>query len=111
MTEGKAIRALGAILGCGFLITGIVESAIAIAGNDEIVFFWFPALCGGGALILLGVFKVADRPRLSLGLVAAGSLAGGLATAWTLIVPIVALALIVLVATRPPAVTVEPPPA
>ena len=42
-----------------YIVLGLVESTIAIRGSDPIVFFWFPALCGGGALVL----SARGRPR------------------------------------------------
>ncbi len=104
MTNERQIALLGGFLGVGFVIMGLIESAIAISGNDSIVFFWFPALVGGGLLILLGVFRVVEPARLSGVLVTLGAIAGGLALAWTLIVPLLAIALVVLVWRRQPLV-------
>jgi hypothetical protein len=100
MTQEGRIRWLGGLLGVGFVVFGIVESGVALVGRDPIGFFWFPALCGGGVLVLLGVFKIVHPARASIALVAVGALAGALATSWTVIVPILALVLIVLVAGR-----------
>jgi len=102
MTDDRRIAILGGFLGIGFFVMGLVESAIAINGSDDIVYFWFPALCGGGLLILLGVFKVLQPAWLSAGFVTVGAVTGGIAMAWTLIVPLLALALIVLVWRRQP---------
>jgi hypothetical protein len=102
MTRDRQIALLGGFLGIGFIVMGLIESAIAINGSDSIVFFWFPALVGGGLAILVGVFKVLEPARLSGGLVTAGAIAGGLAMAWTLIVPLLAVVLIVLVWRRQP---------
>jgi hypothetical protein len=102
MNHDRQIALLGGFLGAGFIVMGIVESAIAINGNDSIVFFWFPALCGGGLAILLGVFKVRQPARLSVALITLGAATGGLAMAWTLIVPLLAIALVVLVWRRQP---------
>ena len=55
--------------------------------------FWLPSLWGGGALVLYGVF---GREFVSAKLVTAGALLGMIATAWTLIVPVLAIALAVL---------------
>jgi len=57
----------------------------------------------GAALILTGTFKDVRPPLLSIGLVTAGALAGGLATAWTIVGPILSIALIVLRISRSPA--------
>jgi hypothetical protein len=100
MTRERVTNGLGALIGVGYIVVGVIESSIAIAGRDSIVFFWFPALCGGGALVLLGVFKVVRPPWASVGLVTVGSLAGALAMVWTLFVPVLALALIGLISGR-----------
>ena len=100
MTKDKFTTRLGATLGIGFILFGIVETSVAMNGRDNIGFFWFPTLCGGGALILLGMFAVHRPAWLSAGLVTVGALAGGLATSWTVVVPILALTLIVLVILR-----------
>lgn len=65
--------------------------------------FWFLSLCGGGALILIGTFVVTQRRWLSSTLVAVGCAAGSIATMWTLILPMLALALLVLTMLRPSA--------
>ena len=96
MTRARAARLLGGFLGLTYIVLGLVESTIAIRGSDPIVLFWFPALCGGGALVLTGMFTVVRPPLLSIGLVTAGALAAGLATAWTIVGPILSIALIVL---------------
>jgi len=102
MTRDRQIAILGGFLGIGFIVMGLIESAIAIDGNDSIVFFWFPALVGGGVFILLGAFKVFHPAWLSVGLVTIGAITGSVAMAWTLIVPLLGIALIVLVWRRRP---------
>ena len=64
------------------------------------LFFWLPALWGGGALILIGVFRATARPRLSVALVILGAFLGLLATAWTVLMPLLMLALVVLTIVR-----------
>ena len=58
--------------------------------------FWFGSLVGGGAMILLGAGAFRHRPWLSFGLITVGCLAGAVATMWTLVIPLVALAVLVL---------------
>lgn len=63
--------------------------------------FWLPALWGGGALVLLGVFATRpERPWLSVALVSAGACAGSLATLWTVVLPLIAMALVLLTIRR-----------
>ena len=53
--------------------------------------FWISSLWGGGALVLYGTF---GRPEVATRLVVAGSLLGFLATLWTLVIPVLATALV-----------------
>ena len=62
--------------------------------------FWFGSLVGGGAMVLLGALAFRHRPWLSFGLITVGCLAGAVATMWTLVIPLVALAVIVLALLR-----------
>jgi hypothetical protein len=101
MTKATATPRLGSFLGLTYIVVGIVESTIAIRGSDTILFFWFPALCGGGSLILAGMFTVVRPAWLSVGLVTVGSAAGGLATAWTIVGPILSMTSIWLTMSRP----------
>ncbi|HEX6724957.1 MAG TPA: hypothetical protein VF073_06900 [Gaiella sp.] len=59
--------------------------------------FWVPTLFGGGALVLLGVFRLTAPAWRSILLVSTGAAAASLATAWTLVLPLVAVVLVVLV--------------
>ena len=90
------MRALGATIGGVFLALGVAE---LVTHLDEPVSlsFWLPALWGGGTLVLVGVFGLFGRPRLSLALMILGAFLGLLATAWTLVLPIVVFVFFVLV--------------
>jgi hypothetical protein len=68
-----------------------------VVTGDGGIAFWFGSLVGGGALILVGRLALPGRPTLARRLVVLGCLAGVLATLWTLVVPLVALTVIVLV--------------
>jgi lipid-A-disaccharide synthase-like uncharacterized protein len=85
-------RALGGVVGGIYLVLGVGE---LIAHSDQPVSlaFWAPSLIGGGALVLYGVF---GRSRARTKLVVAGALLGVVATAWTLIVPVLSIVLVVL---------------
>jgi hypothetical protein len=92
----KAVRALGGTIGAVFLALGVAE---LVTHLDEALslFFWLPSLWGGGALVLVGVFGSAAGPRLSLGCMILGALLGLLATAWTVVMPVLVLVFLVLV--------------
>src|SRR5213593_4550860 len=98
MTVETSTRALGAFLGLAYVALGIAETVDHI--DDNTVYLWFSMLCGGGVSVLVGVFKVASPSWASIGLVALGALAGGLAAAWTIVAPILSVTLIVLTVLR-----------
>ncbi len=102
MKREIATRALGAFLGLGYIALGIAESIVHMDAYslDWVPFFWFPALVGGGVLVLVGVFKVVSPAWASIGLVAVGALAGALAALWTVVAPFLAITLIVLMVLR-----------
>jgi hypothetical protein len=92
-------RRLGAVVGGAFLLLGIAE-LVGHLDEPQSLFFWLPALWGGGVLVLVGVFRTGGRPQLGVALVILGGLLGALATAWTLVMPILIIALIVLTIVR-----------
>ena len=101
----QAVRALGATIGAVFLALGFAELVTHL--DDPLsLLFWPPALSGGGALVLVGVFGPSTRPWLSLVLLMVGAFLGLLATAWTAVIPVLVFAFFVLVivqtARRPP---------
>ena len=92
-------RRLGAALGIIYLALGVAESITHLDEPGSLV-FWAPALLGGGTLVLLGVFVVREPRWPSTSLVGVGLLGATLATAWTIILPLAAIGLFVLVALR-----------
>ena len=93
--RSRATRVLGAVVGGGFLILGAAELVVRL--DDPLaLLFWLPALFGGGALVLIGVFRTTARPTLSIVLVIVGTAAGLLASFWTILMPILGLTLVVL---------------
>jgi hypothetical protein len=88
---------LAVSLGCLFVALGIAETIRAVRSGDGGIWFWFGSLVGGGTLVI-GGWRLRRRwPGWSAALVAIGSLAGTIATMWTLVVPLAALTLVVLV--------------
>jgi hypothetical protein len=86
------VAILGGVVGGLYLALGVGE-LLAHPGRPASLAFWAPSLLGGGALVLYGVF---GRRRVSAKLVAGGALLGLMATAWTLVVPVLAIVLVVL---------------
>ena len=95
----RATRPLGATVGVLLLVLGVAEFATHL---DEplSLFFWLPSLLGGGALVLVGVFRMFAQAWLSEVLVIIGALLGFLATAWTVLMPVLLLTLVVLTIVR-----------
>lgn len=91
----RATRILGAVVGGGFLILGVAE-LVARLDDPLPLLFWLPALWGGGALVLIGVFRTTAHPTLSIALVVVGTAAGLLASFWTILMPVLGLTLVVL---------------
>ena len=89
----RSVRILGGVVGAVYVVFGVGE-VLAHADHPVSLAFWAPSLLGGGALVLYGVFG--RRSRFSTRLVVFGALLGLVATAWTLIVPVLAIVLVVL---------------
>lgn len=81
----------------GVLLLGLGVAELVTHLDEPLsLFFWLPALWGGGALVLIGVFRATLRPWLSDLLVIIGAFLGLLATAWTILMPVLILTLVVL---------------
>lgn len=100
MTRRRLTDILTAFLGVLYIVAGIAETTRAIVTGDGGIPFWFGSLVGGGALILLGTLVFRLRPWLSCTFICAGCLAGAAATMWTIVVPLIAVAVMVLALLR-----------
>jgi len=96
MRRQTVILWLGVFVGSMFLLAGALETIRVLLSGDGGLAFWFGSLIGGGALVLLGTLALQSRPFLPLAAVAVGALAGSLATAWTLLLPVLAFSLVVM---------------
>jgi hypothetical protein len=83
-------------VGVVFLAFGVAEVAVRLPADDPIdpaaLAFWSISLLGGGALVLLGALRVGGQSGRGLLLLGIGVFLGSLATMWTLILPVVAIA-------------------
>lgn len=95
----RATRTLAAVVGGGFFALGVVELLIRL-DDPLVLLFWLPTLWGGASLVLAGAFRSEARPQLGVALVIAGAFLGSLASAWTLIMPLLAVALVALTVVR-----------
>ncbi|WP_328994847.1 hypothetical protein OG394_10065 [Kribbella sp. NBC_01245] len=89
-------RRLGVFLGAIYLLFGVLETIRVFTSGGGGLVFWFGSLVGGGTLVLLGTLGLRSRPTSALGAVILGAFTATLATAWTLVLPLLALLLIIL---------------
>lgn len=83
------------VVGGGFFALGVVELSMRLE-KPLVLLFWLPTLWGGAALVLVGVFHRAARGQLAVVLVILGTFLGSLASAWTVLMPVLALLLVIL---------------
>ncbi len=92
----RATQVIGLIVGVGLILLGVAEFIYRIHEPAPLL-FWLPTLWGGGALVLLGVFGRSRRSGLRPLLVTVGAILGALPTAWTVVMPMLSIVLVVLV--------------
>jgi hypothetical protein len=85
----------GLFLGGLLIVAGIAETVRAVRSGDGGLWFWFPTLVGGGALIVVGAILQPRSPVRGCALTTVGALAGILPTMWTLVVPVLLVVLII----------------
>jgi hypothetical protein len=103
-----AAYALGLIMAIGYTAAGIVGWIVDVTdGDGSDLAFWLIFLFGGAALVLAGLFATRRWSMASVVLVSVGAVAGAVALAWSILVPILALVLIALaiLASRRPVAT------
>jgi len=88
-------------LGLLYVAAGIAESVRAVTSGDGGLWFWLGSLVGGGALVLSGMAVSSRHPNVGRTLICVGSMMGVLATGWTLVVPLIAVAVVVLHPQKP----------
>ena len=86
-------RILARIVGGGLFVLGIGE---LIGRLDEPLplFYWLPTLWGGAVLVLMGSFHV-RREKLTKVLVILGAVLGFSPSAWTVVMPVLMIALVI----------------
>jgi hypothetical protein len=88
-------------LGLLYVAAGIAESVRAVTSGDGGLWFWLGSLVAGGALVLSGMAVSSRHPNVGRTLICVGSMMGVLATGWTLVVPLIAVAVVVLNLQKP----------
>jgi hypothetical protein len=86
-------RRLSLALGVVYAVALVAES---VAHLDDGLAFWFGTLFVATTLVLVGTLRPTRNPFVSGGLVALGAAVGMLPTAWTLVVPLFAVVVVVL---------------
>lgn len=85
----------GIVLGCLLVAAGIAETVrLVLSGNGGFA-FWFGTLVGGGLLVLTGTLLLPQKPTHGFILTTIGCVAGLLPTAWTVVVPVLLVALVI----------------
>ena len=90
----------GILLGVLLVAAGIAETVRLVRTGDGGFAFWFGTLVGGGVLILVGTLLLPRRPVVGCALTGLGCLAGLLPTMWTIVVPMLLVALAIAAARR-----------
>jgi hypothetical protein len=85
-----------------YIAAGIAETVRAVSSGDGGLWFWLGTLIGGGVLMLAGLAVPSGRhPNVGRVLICVGSMMGVVATTWTVVVPLIAVAVVVLTLHRP----------
>ena len=93
---GSRTRLLGLGLGALLIVMGVAETIRAVRSGDGGVVFWFGSLVGGGVLTIAGTVLAERVPGPALAMTVLGWLLGTVPTMWTLVVPLLLLAHVVL---------------
>jgi hypothetical protein len=86
-------RRLSLTLGVLYAVACVAET---VAHRHDGLAFWFGTLFAAAALVLVGTLRPTANPFVSRGLVALGAAVGMLPTAWTVVVPVLAVVVVVL---------------
>lgn len=96
---GTAVLFLAGLLAAAYLLGAILGAALIDwddDGGDSDRAFWIVFLLVGALLLVAGLFTGARSRWLAAALLSIGAVIGAIATFWTIIIPIAAIALIVL---------------
>ena len=85
----------GLLLGGLLVAAGIAETVRLVRSGDGGLAFWFGTLVGGGILVLTGTLLLPRKPIPGCVLTTIGCVAGVVATMWTLVVPVMLVALVI----------------
>ncbi|MEO6412756.1 MAG: hypothetical protein ABIO48_09240 [Pedococcus sp.] len=83
----------GILIGGLLVSAGIAETVRLVRSGDGGFAFWFGSLVGGGVLVLAGTLLLRRKPVTGCVLTTMGCAAGLLPTMWTVVVPLMLVAL------------------
>ena len=83
----------GILLGGLLVAAGMAETVRLVRSGDGGFAFWFGTLVGGGVLVLTGTLLQPRKPVTGCVLTVIGCVAGLLPTMWTVVVPLLLVAL------------------
>lgn len=81
-------------MGGGLFLLGAAELVVRL-DEPMPLFFWLPTLWGGAALVLTGSFRASLGRQLAKVLVILGSFLGFVPSAWTVLMPVLIVTLLV----------------
>ncbi len=84
------------VLGALYLALGVLEVVTHRDDTVPALLFWGISLLGGGSVVLAGAAIWSRHPLLGLVLVVVGAVMGFVATAWTLLFPLLVIVVIAL---------------
>jgi hypothetical protein len=87
-------RRLSLTLGVVYAVACVLETVTHLDGG---LAFWFGTLFAAAVLVLGGTLRPTANPFVSGGLVALGAALGMVPTAWTIVVPVLAVVVVVMV--------------
>jgi hypothetical protein len=94
-------RVLAIVVAGGLFLLGVGELVSRLDEPGPLL-FWLPTLWGGAALVVLGSFRASGNTSMSKAFVIIGALLGLTPSAWTVVLPILIITLVVrTVASRP----------
>lgn len=93
MFRTKFDRVLAGLVGGGLAFLGFAELLTRVSEPGPLV-YWLPTLWGGAVLVLVGSFRRGISRRTSQILIIVGVVLGLQPSIWTLIMPILSIALV-----------------
>lgn len=88
-------------LGAVYLVLGVVQLVAHTGDSARSLLFWGVTLLGGGAVVLAGVYVAHRSSDAGRAMVTVGAVLGMVSTVWTVVVPVLAVAVVVYAVREP----------